>query len=194
MTSSSFPMHPTKDDTVRTTPDDVSDNVPNNDLPNTNLNVLAYWSSTAAALLIVLAVCFALCSFSTNLETFLAQHLAIFFIAIAITLVVNIPSSTPPPLPAEFNPNQPLLVPLSAAAIISAFFAWNSRATSPLVTLFFLVDIVIGLWGLWALVFNGPAVLSKTTGADKHTSSFIFGNKASASKQKKRWKSERRRE
>jgi len=78
-------MHPTNDDTVRTTPDDV----PNNDLPNTNLNVLAYWSSTSAALLTVLAVCFALCSFSTDLESFLAQHLAIFFIAFAITLVVN---------------------------------------------------------------------------------------------------------
>ncbi|KIK08303.1 hypothetical protein K443DRAFT_128683 [Laccaria amethystina LaAM-08-1] len=193
MTSLSF-MHTTNDDSVRTTLDDVSDDVPNNDLPNTNINVLAYWSSTTAALLTVLAVCFALCSFSTDLESFLAQHLAIFFVAIAITLVVNVPSSTPPPIPAEFNPNQPLLTPLSAAAIISAFFAWNSKSTSPLVSLFFLVDLVIGLWGLWALVFNAPAVLSKTTGADKHTSSFIFGNKASASKQKKRWKSERRSE
>ena len=83
-------MHSTNDDSVRTTPDDVSDNVPNNDLPNTNLNVIAYWSSTAAALLTILAVCFALCSFSTDLESFLAQHLAIFFIAIAVTLIVNV--------------------------------------------------------------------------------------------------------
>lgn len=79
-------MHPTNDDSVRTTLDDDS---PNIELPNANLNVVAYWSSTAAALLTVLAVCFALCSFSTDLESFLAQHLAIFFIAIASTLVVN---------------------------------------------------------------------------------------------------------
>ena len=64
--------------------------------------------------------------------------------------MTQIPSPTPPPIPAEFNPNQPLLAPLSAAAIVSAFFAWNSRLTSPLVSLFFFVDIVIGLWGLWA--------------------------------------------
>jgi len=32
--------------------------------------------------------------------------------------------------------------------------------------------------------------VSKKTGADKHTSSFIFGNKSAASLQKKRWKKE----
>jgi len=43
-------------------------------------------------------------------------------------------------------------------------------------------------------MFAGSPLVSKKTGADKHTSSFIFGNKASASSQKKRWKKEQKTE
>jgi hypothetical protein len=36
------------------------------------------------------------------------------------------------------------------------------------------------------IVFANSTAISKTTGADKHTSAFIFGNKAAASSQKKK--------
>jgi hypothetical protein len=66
--------------------------------------------------------------------------------------------------------------------------------------------MAIGLWGLWTasynecvatairanyksqVVFANSSSISKTTGADKHTSAFIFGNQAAASSQKKRFK------
>jgi hypothetical protein len=41
------------------------------------------------------------------------------------------------------------------------------------------------------ILFGGESSISKTTGADKRTSRFIFGNKAAASAQKKAWKKER---
>ena len=44
------------------------------------------------------------------------------------------------------------------------------------------------------MVFQGPKTISQKTGADKHTSSFMFGSKASASEQKKLWKKEREEE
>lgn len=40
------------------------------------------------------------------------------------------------------------------------------------------------------MAFEGTGNYSNKTGADKHTSSFMFGNKASASQQKKLWKKE----
>ena len=39
--------------------------------------------------------------------------------------------------------------------------------------------------------FEGTGNYSNKTGADKHTSSFLFGNKAAASHQKKLWKKEK---
>jgi hypothetical protein len=36
-------------------------------------------------------------------------------------------------------------------------------------------------------VFGTSSSISKKTGADKHTSSFLFGNKSAASVQKKQW-------
>lgn len=38
------------------------------------------------------------------------------------------------------------------------------------------------------LVFSGPPAISRKTGADKRTSSFIFGNKSAASVKRKLWK------
>lgn len=38
------------------------------------------------------------------------------------------------------------------------------------------------------LVFSGSSTISRKTGADKHTSSFIFGNKSAASVKKRLWK------
>jgi hypothetical protein len=38
------------------------------------------------------------------------------------------------------------------------------------------------------IVFAGPPLLSKKTGADKRTSAFIFGNSSAASVLKKEWR------
>jgi len=38
------------------------------------------------------------------------------------------------------------------------------------------------------MLFAGSASISRKTGADKHTSSFLFNNKTAASVQKKEWK------
>ena len=38
------------------------------------------------------------------------------------------------------------------------------------------------------VLFAGSASISRKTGADKHTSRFLFNNKAAASAQKKEWK------
>jgi len=46
---------------------------------------------------------------------------------------------------------------------------------------------IIGLWGAWAAMFGDSSSVSKKTGADKHTSAFLFGNKSAASVQKKEW-------
>jgi hypothetical protein len=38
------------------------------------------------------------------------------------------------------------------------------------------------------MLFAGSSYISKKTGADKHTSTYLFGNKKAASAQKKEWK------
>jgi len=61
-------------------------------------------------------------------------------------------------------------------------------------TLLFLSHFCVSIWGIFTLLFGDePAYLhqSKTTGADKRTSSFIFGNKAAASNLKKEWRRRR---
>jgi hypothetical protein len=49
-----------------------------------------------------------------------------------------------------------------------------------------LVKYAHTIWGL-QLLFAGPSVISKKTGADKRTSAFIFGNRSAASLRKKEW-------
>ncbi|KZT26528.1 hypothetical protein NEOLEDRAFT_1132039 [Neolentinus lepideus HHB14362 ss-1] len=87
----------------------------------------------------------------------------------------------------------PALGPLTGACLLSAFLAWNTSNVGPLATLVFLGASTIGSFGLWVIVFAGSARISRKTGTDKHTSSFIFGNKNSASKQRKQWKKEQKR-
>jgi len=162
---------------------------------------LAVWSALAATLLAVQAVLLAavprLLLFLSNsdthslspLESFLAQHFAIYLVAIALALLLNIPSP-PSPIPStqENSQTQPLLYPLTIAAILSAFLAWNNNDIGSLSSIFFFFSLIIGIWGLWEIVFANSTSISKTTGADKHTSAFIFGNKAAASSQKKNLK------
>lgn len=42
------------------------------------------------------------------------------------------------------------------------------------------------------MLFEGTSRISKKTGADKHTSAFLFGNKQAASLKKKEWKKTQR--
>ncbi|CCM04613.1 uncharacterized protein FIBRA_06797 [Fibroporia radiculosa] len=129
-------------------------------------------------------------TYLTPLESFLARNLGILLVAAAIVLVLNVPSV---PL---FDPNQattrhPLLAPLSSACAIIAFLAYNTRSVSSLGLLVTFPAAAISLWGFWVMLFEGTSAFSKKTGADKHTSTFLFGNRAAASAQKKRWKKRR---
>jgi len=161
-------------------------------------NSLAIWSWLSAALLAVLAATLTLSPrfllflsesslTLTPLEAFLALHFGIFLTALALSLVLNVPSPKPP-VPSDEVPSHPLLTPLTFAANLSAFLAWNTNNVGTLASIVFFISITIGLWGLWTMVFANSSSISKSTGADKHTSSFIFGNQAAASSQKKRFK------
>ncbi|KAK0210814.1 hypothetical protein DFS33DRAFT_1378804 [Desarmillaria ectypa] len=108
----------------------------------------------------------------TPLESFLMVHFGICLFAVALALVLN----------------HSLLLPLTLCSFISSFLAYNTTDVGSLATLASVAAGVIAIWGLWILVFGNYSSISKTTGADKHTSSFIFGNTSSASAQKKRWK------
>ncbi|KAJ7429196.1 hypothetical protein B0H11DRAFT_1769412, partial [Mycena galericulata] len=85
------------------------------------------------------------------------------------------------------TPSHPLLIPLTIAGSLSAFVAYNTKTVSSLGTIVFVGSGIIGLWGTWAAVFGDSSSVSKKTGADKHTSAFLFGNKSAASVQKKDW-------
>ncbi|KIO28178.1 hypothetical protein M407DRAFT_72253 [Tulasnella calospora MUT 4182] len=129
----------------------------------------------------------------TPLESFLCTHVGIGLLALAIALVTSIPS--PPPIirAGVVPPSQthPLLAPLSFALVTTAFISYNTKNIGPLGLIMTFGCGITGLWGLWVMAFEGTGDYSNKTGADKHTSSFLFGNKASASQQKKLWKKER---
>ncbi|KAF5373649.1 hypothetical protein D9758_000604 [Tetrapyrgos nigripes] len=124
----------------------------------------------------------------TPLETFLATHFGIWLTALAISLLLTVPSSSP--LHTPDTSTHPLLITTTMTSLLAAFVSYNTSSVGALASLYCIVSGIIGLWGLWAIVFEGSSHVSKKTGADKHTSSFIFGNKASASKRKKQWKKE----
>jgi len=131
----------------------------------------------------------------TPLESFLALHFGLLLAFSAVGLVVNIPS---PPSPAAALPQpdkkgppiHPLIVPITSFSLLSAFLSYNTAGAGSLYLIYSTCMGLVGIWGLWVIMFAGPTVVSRKTGADKHTSAFIFGNKSSASEQKKRWKRE----
>ncbi|GLB34899.1 hypothetical protein LshimejAT787_0204640 [Lyophyllum shimeji] len=169
-------------------------------------SVISTWTWVVAALLVVLASCLTVFpglllflsetavtagrrSELTPLESFLAVHFGIWLTAIAAALVLNIPSPTDSyEVQLVSSPTHPLLAPLSVAASVTSFLSYNTKNVGPLASIVFAGSAIIGLWGLWAIVFGNSRSVSKTTGADKHTSSFIFGNKSAASVQKKQWR------
>ncbi|KAH7889344.1 hypothetical protein F5I97DRAFT_1800284 [Phlebopus sp. FC_14] len=123
----------------------------------------------------------------TSLERYLALQLGIIFGAIAATIISAIPNESPLALRPREN-SHPLLAPVTAASLTIAFLSYNSRSVGTLATAVFLGSGLIGLFGLWMLVFANSSSISRKTGADKHTSSFIFGNKSAASVKKRLWK------
>ncbi|KAJ3821394.1 hypothetical protein F5880DRAFT_1614722 [Lentinula raphanica] len=146
---------------------------------------ISAWTMMAASLLTALAAILSLFpqfllflstgtpSTLTSLERFLS-------------LRYLIPSTSPLPLGLS-QPDHPLLKPFTFACLLSSFISYNTRSVGSLAAIHCLITAVVGLWGLWVTVFGSSVRVSKKTGADKHTSSFIFGNKSAASKQKKEW-------
>ncbi|KAJ7219337.1 hypothetical protein GGX14DRAFT_494345 [Mycena pura] len=124
----------------------------------------------------------------TPLESFLALHAGVWLLAVAVSLVLNIPSAPPGDLVARnSSPRHPLLIPLTVAGCLSSFLAYNTKSVGALAGIVFVGSGIIGLWGAWAAMFGDSSSVSKKTGADKHTSAFLFGNKSAASVQKKEW-------
>ncbi|RDX56750.1 hypothetical protein OH76DRAFT_1477322 [Lentinus brumalis] len=128
----------------------------------------------------------------TPVESFLAWNAGILLSAIAVALVMNVPSS-PEDLTVSARkgaPGHPLLEPLSAACLLISFISYNTTSVGSLGLLLCLGTGAIGGWGFWAILFAGSSHISRKTGADKRTSRFLFGNRAAASSQKKQWKKE----
>ncbi|KAG2054663.1 hypothetical protein BDR06DRAFT_996448 [Suillus hirtellus] len=127
-------------------------------------------------------------SILSPLESFLAVLLGVTMGAVALTLVVTIPNASPIDLqPEQHVDSHPLLVPVTSASFVLALLSYNKTGVGSLGNFIFLGSFFIGLFGLWALLFAGPSVISKKTGADKRTSAFMFGNRNAASVRKKEW-------
>ncbi|KAF9246314.1 hypothetical protein BU15DRAFT_70415 [Melanogaster broomeanus] len=163
---------------------------------------VSLWAWTSAAALAAFALC--LLAFPrfllflaetsggrgtlTSLEKYLALQLGIVLGTTAVTIVSTIPNEWPTGSPRKDLQTHPLLVPMTAASLMVTLASYNNRAVGTLATAMLWGAGAIALFGLWILVFAGSSAISRKTGADKHTSSFIFGNKSAASVKKKLWK------
>ncbi|KAF5377019.1 hypothetical protein D9757_007714 [Collybiopsis confluens] len=192
--------------------DDLSNRDPTGDVVQAKLDseaefdgTISSWTLVTAILLTVFAAILSLfpqfllflastgrpSSTLTSLERFLATHFAIWLFTIAIAMILNIPSSSP--LPAKLpHPNHPLLMPFTFACLFSALISYNTRSVGSLTSVHCFITAIVGLYGLYVVLFGSSSRISTKTGADKHTSAFIFGNKSAASKQKKEWSNRQR--
>ncbi|KEP55304.1 putative transmembrane protein [Rhizoctonia solani 123E] len=130
----------------------------------------------------------------TFLEQFLSTQLGVGLLVVSFTLVTSIPSHHPADAIQQYGVprNHPLLIPLTTGFAFVAFLGYN-KPVDEIGSLGFLVFMgngICALYGSYLILFNGPTLRSKKTGADKHTSSFLFGNKNAASVQKKKWRKE----
>lgn len=120
----------------------------------------------------------------TPLESFLCAQLGILVLGLAAGVVIASPDI---PDISDRDSN-PLLAPISIAAAASSLLAWNAKGVGSLGVFMSIGTGVIGAWGFWAMLFSGSSYISKKTGADKRTSTWLFGNKTAARAQKKAWK------
>ncbi|KAG8750748.1 hypothetical protein FRC12_012750 [Ceratobasidium sp. 428] len=130
----------------------------------------------------------------TSLEQFLATQLGVGLIVVSFTLVTSIPSYHPADATKLYSGahNHPLLIPLTSGFAFIAFICYN-KSIDEIGSLGFIIfcgNGALALYGGYLALFQGPTLRSKKTGADKHTSSFLFGNKNAASVQKKQWRKE----
>ncbi|KIK96223.1 hypothetical protein PAXRUDRAFT_322485 [Paxillus rubicundulus Ve08.2h10] len=125
----------------------------------------------------------------TSLEQYLALQLGIILGTVAVTIISAIPNESPHIGSHRKAPHpHPLLGPVTAASLMMALSSYSNRSIGTLATTVLVGSGFNGLFGLWMLVFAGSSVTSRKTGADKHTSSFIFCNKSAASVKKRLWK------
>lgn len=130
----------------------------------------------------------------TPLESFLSIHFAILALSVAAGVLVSIPTDSPITPRQATSTGHPMLFPVTLGSLFSAFLSHNTPASQvgPLAFFMALGAGTIGLWGIWVLLFAGSSQISRKTGADKHTSRFLFGNRSAASVQKKQWKREQK--
>ncbi|KAF8495626.1 hypothetical protein JB92DRAFT_2992552 [Gautieria morchelliformis] len=129
----------------------------------------------------------------TPLERFLSTHFAILALSVAVGIIISLPSDSPITVPSSSQTRSyghPLLVPITLGLLISAFLSYNTSISQvgPLAFLMALGAGTAGLWGVFALLFGGSSSTSRKTGADKHTSRFLFWNRSASSAQKRQWK------
>ncbi|KIJ16938.1 hypothetical protein PAXINDRAFT_10643 [Paxillus involutus ATCC 200175] len=125
----------------------------------------------------------------TSLEQYLALQLGIILGTVAVTIISTIPNESPHIGSHRKGPHpHPLLGPVTVASLMMALSSYSNRSVGTLATTVLVGSGINGLFGLWMLVFAGSSATSRKTGADKHTSSFIFGNKSAASVKKRLWK------
>lgn len=106
----------------------------------------------------------------TSLEAFLAIHFGVYLVAVAIALILNVggkkyllavpllmcllqtPDATPIALSERDNErSHPLLVPVTTASNLLAFISWNTKDVGALATVTFVINAVVGIWGLWTV-------------------------------------------
>ncbi|KAI9446351.1 hypothetical protein H4582DRAFT_551540 [Lactarius indigo] len=158
--------------------------------------ILSAWSSVLIFLPRLLLFAAGQPQHLTPLESFLALHFGLLLASLAVGLVINIPSSSTDPgcIPARDKGSaaHPLIAPFTSFSLLSAFLSYNTTGAGNLPKFYSAFTGLVGIWGLWVITFAGPKLVSRKTGIDKHTSAFIFGNKSSASEQKKLWKREQK--
>lgn len=128
----------------------------------------------------------------TSLERFFALQLGIMFGIASLTIIAMIPNDWPTG-PEHTSNSHPLLWPVTATSLMMTLVSYSNSTVSTLATTSMWGTSVIGFLGLWLIIFEGSSAVSRKTGADKHTSAFIFGNKSAASVKKRKWKNEQAR-
>ncbi|CAG7846626.1 SubName: Full=Uncharacterized protein {ECO:0000313/EMBL:CCA74539.1} [Serendipita indica DSM 11827] len=158
------------------------------------------WSFTVASVMAILSIpllffprfLLFLCDSDahlTPLEQFLSNQLGVMLLVLATASIIAAPDTQSTTLETTAQGSHPLLPPLTIGAGFSALLAWNSKGIGSLGTFVSLGNGLAAAWGFWTLLFSGSSYISRKTGADKRTSTYLFGNKKAASAQKKEWKS-----